>query len=1007
MIASSMGRQALLTLAMFTCSFRTASAETSLLPGFISPLVKYRPKFRYWLPDASVSPDSVANDVHSLKSAGAGGIEFLPFYAYGLGDPNHLPTNWSTYGFGTPAFKKVFTAALRATKEAGLHLDFALGVSQGQGVPSDPGTQGLAMELVYGYVEIGKGQTYYGSVPKPNIDWNFPPFLVQFENIDELWGPNKLVGVVGAGVKSTLQNQSVVLLDESTLVDLTDSVRNGIIHWTASHKRDNSILFAFYERYTNQRSSVSAANAETVIGNGSWVVDHFSASGVQKMTRFWEENVLNHEIRDLISKVVEHSWEDSMEMQASLLWSSNFLTKFKKNRGYSAVPYLPLFFHRSNQYDGLLPPYNSTFLLSEADAANGGKHVQDYRLTLNEGYQDFLKIYQSWAAGLGIKHSCQPAYGQPLDMVRPPPRRKMQFQCSQPSKAADVPFIPTPELESLGFNNNIDMYRQFTGAAHISGRNVISTEIGAVLTGAYTQTVPSLLNIFRGSWAAGVNRMVIHGFSYNGAYPGTTWPGYTAWWYLYGEQWNERQPAWRHLNDTFMYIARNNLVLQTGVPQLDLAFYYYQDPWNSAEIYPGEDLMHQGYTHEYIGPQNLQSSQASVHRGILAPGGPAYRALVLYNQTQISPAASQKLVEFATAGLPILIVGLVPNITIGTTGQDTVSANINRLVSRFRNVKILEPGQSLTAGLQTLRVKPRVGIQGGGNAEKFYTFWRSDAAAGVNMDSYPYILDAWTGNQSPVTYYKRTRTGLVIPVSLNANQTVILAFTSRKWKDGVYVVSHSQNIEKIYVNDDSHIEAWIGDGSESTISLSNGKTITSQQLNSCSQTLPTFDVGPWDLTMEIYGPSSNLTVLSSITTANIGRLPSLLPWTKITSLKEVSGIGIYVASFQWSEDNLVAIINFGFVANTMRAWVNGILMPPIDPANPELEISGWLVKGENQIKEEVSSTLFNTVKAQAGNIMIAGEGPRNPTYYTIPSYQDFGLLRPVTIKTLRRIIISI
>lgn len=57
--------------------------------------------------------------------------------------------------------------------------------------------------------------------------------------------------------------------------------------------------------------------------------------------------------------------------------------------------------------------------------------------------------------------------------------------------AADVPLVGAPELESLGFDESIANYLQFTGAAHLSRRNTVSTEIGAQRIGAYAQTLPA------------------------------------------------------------------------------------------------------------------------------------------------------------------------------------------------------------------------------------------------------------------------------------------------------------------------------------------------------------------------------------------------------------------------------------------------------------------------------------------------------------------------------------
>lgn len=68
-----------------------------------------RPKFRYWIPDASVDPAIVARDVQAAGNVGAAGLEALGYYLYG-GPPSNAgrgtaaPVSWATYGFGTEAW---------------------------------------------------------------------------------------------------------------------------------------------------------------------------------------------------------------------------------------------------------------------------------------------------------------------------------------------------------------------------------------------------------------------------------------------------------------------------------------------------------------------------------------------------------------------------------------------------------------------------------------------------------------------------------------------------------------------------------------------------------------------------------------------------------------------------------------------------------------------------------------------------------------------------------------
>ena len=102
------------------------------------------------LPDASVSLEQVASDIASIASVGAGGLEFLPFYLYGLPTSiqSQTPTDWNKYGFGSAAFQSLFKGALHTVNKSDILMDFGVGANQGQGVPANPLTEGLAVQLV-------------------------------------------------------------------------------------------------------------------------------------------------------------------------------------------------------------------------------------------------------------------------------------------------------------------------------------------------------------------------------------------------------------------------------------------------------------------------------------------------------------------------------------------------------------------------------------------------------------------------------------------------------------------------------------------------------------------------------------------------------------------------------------------------------------------------------------------------------------------------------------------
>ncbi|SRR6266536_670239 len=81
---------------------------------------------------------------------------------------------------------------------------------------------------------------------------------------------------------------------------------------------------------------------------------------------------------------------------------------------------------------------------------------------------------------------------------------------------SNIPNVNGPECESLGFNHDIDAYRQYAGSANIAGKRIISTECGANLGEAYQQTLPELMWDVKRSIAGSVNNFIFHGFPFSG-----------------------------------------------------------------------------------------------------------------------------------------------------------------------------------------------------------------------------------------------------------------------------------------------------------------------------------------------------------------------------------------------------------------------------------------------------------------------------------------------------------
>ncbi|RDH18585.1 hypothetical protein M747DRAFT_316391 [Aspergillus niger ATCC 13496] len=712
--------------------------------------------FYIYISDASVDTNTVVKDIEEAGAIGAGGMELLGLYNYGGSlAPQPAGADWATYGFGTPAFNAIFKASLQSAKSTGMIFDFALGPSQGQGVPANPNDEGLHWDLAPFNVSVPPNGAYNGQILG--------------------WGTGELVSLVSARVVNTstvvnpasslfstpANNATRLVLAAGSLVDHTDAVSvDGKVSLSFNVSEHSTYrLFAYYQYQDLVKNlDIHESSTGSIFDNGSYTVDHFSARGAQTTIDFWENYILNDtDIKSLFQEVGRYGWEDSIEIKSNISWSPSLPGIFEQINGYQLGKYLPLVMYGNNN-PGVQPSYPGN-LECVLDRENQGQgYVNDFRDALEKGYQVYLDTLSAWLEGLGLGYSAQVSYNLPINME------------------VNINHVLAPECESLAFNNNIDGYRQFSGVANLANlaqKNVIPNEMGANLEKAFALPVSELLGQINTAFAGGVNQIVLHGQSYTGDYHKTTWPGYTFFFILTAESYYNKQPAWGHgFSDVINYISRNQYILQAGQPRTDIILYnrVSMTDLQLEALYSANNMINTDYTYTYLSPANSNLSQASVAGGLLAPHSPAYKAIVVTSDQNVTLAGVNKLQQYADAGLPVILSGeaLRSSPSVYTTGFGQIALK-----------------------LEQLNLTPRVAVHSNGtwypvlrmdnNTDYLFIFSKESASQGkltVSSTKTPYLLDSWTGKRSPFLHYKRSGNTTVIPLQLAANQTIAFAFSN-------------------------------------------------------------------------------------------------------------------------------------------------------------------------------------------------------------------------------------
>lgn len=709
-----------------------------------------------------------------------------------------------------------------------------------------------------------------------------------------------------------------------------------------------------------------------------------------------------------------------MEIEANVYWTKNLSDIFEEQHKYSINKWLPVLFHRNGKYKNSNP--SVWYVTDEPDSGNA--HIADYRATLATQYQIYEETLTNWTNEyLGLQFSAQLSYNLPMDML------------------ANIPTVDAPETESLDFSDLTDGYRQYAGPANLARRRIVSSECGAVRGEAYSETLPELLWKVKRSYAGSVNQFVFHGFPYSGEYGNTTWPGWTTFTYQYSDMHGPHQPAWEFYRDQFDYIARNNWVFQSGIPRMDIAV------WQKVTVYPGHvqsrtyepaDLEDMGYSYEYLSPDNFHLPAAEVVNGILAPNAQAFKALVLRKNDSLTIEGVSKLVEFANAGLPIVIAGGIPSTVLGTVAPTVLRQAMRDLdtISRLSNVHITD-SYLVGSTIASLGVQPLTKVS---TNVSWYTYWRSDPSTHIDYvfvyndamykpqgegssvgtiefqsTKIPYEYNAWTGEKRPILSYTTTNTSTIIPFRLAGNQSTIVAFEPASGNGTAPPIHLIDGAKDVLSSGLTNGNVVVKIGSATTFVTSSGST----------KSIPAPPISPltlsnWTLTVEHWNPPTDLYNYTggALKHNTTHQLPSLVPWLEIEGLQNVSGRGYYSTTFTWPPSNGAsngtidgAFIDFGFIYHTLQAYVNGHRLPPLDVTWARADIKEYLVEGANTVEAIVATPLANVLRPIWTKLMSSGEGPGSPDAgpshgFVPPPQGAYGLLTNVIVIPYSEIALS-
>jgi hypothetical protein len=809
-------------------------------------------------------------------------------------------------------------------------------------------------------------------------------------------------------------------LDRSSVIDLTQTVTG---------KNTNGVL------------------GGTTAGNIRWTAPSSPAGAQWQMVAFWSRGVfaqpdpfseegfnqlihsmetgLSAEVMELMKANGGDIFYDSHSNDRGSpdeLWTNKMSEEFSRRRGYELIPNLA----------GLFP---ESFSFSDGSAPRVRNDL--YAVRGDIWIQNQITPLKAWAR----------KYNSTL---RVQPEGEMSATIAINDQVQAAAALDRPEHESLFTNDEVDNYLPIASANHMTGNPWYSTECCAALNMNYAETFQDATIRMHRSFAGGINKLVYHVYPYR---DGATWkwPGYHNFGQAgFSNAWGPREPYWADARVYNDYFARNAQVLTQGDARTDVAVYLQNYLYPQPQFVPGgkgfriwrdTNLQEAGYTRDYLDPTLLDLPNATVTSGRLAVNGPAYKALII--DSELQPASdpvktsmpvevARKILGYARAGLPVIIVGTPPDQTPGNApGADSALKGIVSELLAEPTVYRVAHESDVPGKLRSLSIRPSaepsspspmlsVHRRDLATRTDYYFLYNQgvvtpagepgnifEPAAGKPLDievsvegrGHPYFLDAWSGKITPIAQYTSSGDRVTIRVSLSRDDATLIALSDAPNRFGVtplevHVIQTSA--DDAIANPKALVIRAAKAGTYST-SLSDGRTVRST-ISNVPAAIDLTSAG-WHQTAEDWQPANPYATTFGAAAAETHKTPvvlelnSLKPWTEIPALQNTSGIGAYSTTFdlpsEWTGAD-GAWLSLGEVFDSFTLTVNGKAVPS-DQLSAEADVGPYLKAGRNTIAVRIATTLNNRLANIDDDVARRG------------LVQPYGLVGPVVLTPYRQV----
>jgi hypothetical protein len=905
------------------------AAAQALEDGFRNPPKEARPRFRWWWPGGAVDDAELEREIGVIDAAGFGGAEIQ---ALGPNFATLTPDEKARVNdYAEPAFFGHVRAAANAAAARGLTLDYTFGSAW-------PSGGGFAIPPEKAFVELTMARTEVTGGTAGPIRPTLPSRTKRLGALS-MFDPRakdpraadwparmdaqaKVVAVVAMrGTAPRLKTDTSRMmgvelypwkdvlaagtLDPSSAVVLTDRLKaDGMLDWRPP--AGTWQIFVFKQYASNMGVLGSAGQGPQLI------LDHMDpAAFAAHATRVGDP--LGAKPTGLRATFV-----DSLELMQDLPWGRQFLTEFRKRRGYDLTRYLPL-----TLQPGWMQAWGEHFSPPYFQAGdNVAERVRaDYRRTVSDlMFDGFILPYVAWNHAHGLKAKFQ-AHGGAIDIVR------------------GYGVVDIPETEDLVHDGDPYFMRFARSGADLYGRRIVSAESLVWKDRPYDVTPDELRRRADLIFAGGVNSLIVHGHDYRLTDGG--WPGWHAFQPSpfalgFSTMLTESNPIWAGVPTLARYLGRMQSVLQQGTPVVPVAYFYGQTGYyvgiedDGAGRQAAEKMfLAGGYDYDRINPDAIATARVE-RRMLVAKGGAHYPVLVLPPIDGIRAETAEAIARFAKAGLPVLFTDRAPDRDEGLADA----------ANRDRRVK-----QAIAAAIKAgARVVPLGRI-----------------VPTLRAESVPANLTFTATNARDIVYVQRR---------VGARTVTFVHNPAGTPRDAGLILPGAGGVSRWNAMDGSirPLAATVADrGVRIALPLAGGESALLVQ----DPSRPLAGEAPPRTVRTIALPASGWT-FSAV--GHSGRQPfqraaapiALQDWREIDGLSAFSGVGTYWRRVEVGSEWLAGgkqriVLALGAVHDVATVSVNGRALPPAIGAPFEVDITDAVHAGANELTIAVANTPQNAM----------------------------------------------